>query len=237
MPCNSTGGGGSAAMAAPSTAQSVTFTPQNAPWDSGDNDGYRNLGHANTDAGKAKIDQYFGSTNGGATDQWVQGLTSGEKSGTVIYTGSSYMEMNDYLRSDGATSISSKKKTAIQQTEDALKKGVLEQPTIFHRGSSAALLGGATTVDEIQAMVGQTVIDKGFVSSAATTNVSWGGTIKYHIKTPAGTGIGAYVRPISQHKGEMEFLFQRKSEFRVVGAYKDNQNYINVNLEYVGNYV
>lgn len=231
MACNSTGGGGGAANMAAETQTNVII-PQNSEWGYGDNDGYANLGHANTTAGKASMDAKMGWKNGGVTDQWLADTTAAEKKGVKHYTGMNYHSMNSHLRN--GTSISSADAEAITQTTDALKKGVLDKPTIFHRGSTADLLGGASTVSEIQAMIGQIVSDKGFGSSSASTSGAFGGKIAYHIKTPAGKGIGAYVRSISTYPGEMEFLFQRSSAFRVVGAYEKGGK-VHCNLEYVGN--
>ena len=92
-------------------------------------------------------------------------------------------------------------------------------------------------MQDIQARIGDVVMDKAFVSSSAVKGQGFYGEVKYHIKTPAGKGIGAYVDPISMHKGssESEFLFQRGSKFRIVGAYEDSYGNLHCNMEYAGN--
>lgn len=76
------------------------------------------------------------------------------------------------------------------------------------------------------------VQDKAFMSTASAGS-GFGG-LTYHILTPPGKGIGAYVRPISKYKGEKEFLFNHGSAFVIKGAYKDEYGSLHCNLEYIG---
>lgn len=85
-------------------------------------------------------------------------------------------------------------------------------------------------------MVGSTIVDKGFVS---TSSLDKGGfvlkaPIKYHIQTPAGSGIGAFIKGISKHKNENEFVFNSGSAFQITGVYQDAKKKTHVNLLYLG---
>lgn len=181
----------------------------------------------------------LGEGNGGEADTWVSNLSYDESSIVVKYTGSYYREFNKALRSakGDETQVSRQMLGERSNLSSAISKYRLKHGTIFHRSSSASLLGGASTVAEINKLVGSVVVDHGF-TSATTTYSKGGGTmfgdIQYHISTPKGKGIGAWVRPISKHKSEEEFLFNYGSGFRVDGAYESSSGVVHVNLTYLG---
>lgn len=244
MPCNSTGGGGGGSAMNATTNPQITVTPQNFEWQSGDVDGYKNNGSY------LEANQMFGAKDGastsapytqhsGATKDWLFSINSDERKGVKHYTGSSYWDINDGLRKGDISSLGGTDKKSISGTTEALKKGVVPEPFIAHRGSSAHLITGTDTctLQDIQSRIGSVVADKAFVSSSAVNGKGFSGEVKYHIKTPAGKGIGAYVDPISLHKGgtESEFLFQRGSKFKIVGGYVDSKGQLHCNMEYVGN--
>lgn len=175
----------------------------------------------------------LGYGNGGATTQWLNGLSAEEWDAINWYTGGAYSSFNAALRR-GARLTPSQRVTD-QAIMSAINKYTLTKPTVFHRGSSGGLLAGAQTVDEINAMAGIIVQDDGYTSTSASVGSDFGSfsKIEYHISTPAGTGIGAYIMPVSRHRMEDEFLFRRGSAFRVVGAYEEAGK-VHCNLEYVG---
>ena len=242
MPCNSTGGGGGSAMNAAANPQ-VTVTPQNFEWKSGMVDGYKNNGSY------SEANQMFGATNGastsapytqhsGVTKDWLFSISQDERKGVRHYTGSSYAAINDGLRNSNIYSLNATNQKSIVGTTAALEKGVVPEPFIAHRGSSAHLITGTSTctLQDIQSRIGSVVADKAFVSSSAVNGKGFSGQVKYHIKTPAGKGIGAYVDTISTFKGknESEFLFNSGSKYRVLGGYNDNAGQLHCNLEYIG---
>lgn len=173
----------------------------------------------------------LGYGNGGTTDQWIKGLKSSEQDAIQWYTGSAYGPFNDALRNEEP--LNKKQFKNDQLLQSAMDKYELDKPTVFHRGSSSDLLGGANTVDQINAMVGQVVSDKAYLSTSAHSKGGFGGEIKYHISTSAGKGIGAYVMPISYFPNENEFLFRKGSAFKITGAYEENGQ-VHCNLEYIG---
>lgn len=175
----------------------------------------------------------MGYGNGGEADKWQASLTKSEESAVKYYTGSGFTNLNDALRYGGTMTTYEKNKD--KYLEQALNKFNLEKPTTFTRGSTADLLGGASTVTEINAMKGQLVVDKGYTSSAVSANkgFTWKPII-YHINTPAGKGIGAYVSGKSAvGVGEDEFLFNKRSAFVVKGAYEEGGK-VHCNIDYYG---
>ena len=191
---------------------------------------------------KSDAQSGLGDGNGGETDTWVARLGADESASIVKYTGSYYRELNKALRTH-QDKVRDSSQGAFKTDRDNIEAGInrytLRRPTIFHRSSSASLLGGATSVDQINAMAGSVIVDHGFTSTTttyATGGGSFFGNIQYHISTPAGKGIGAFVRPISKHKHEEEFLFNYGSAYKIVNAYESKNGYVHVNLQYVGRY-
>lgn len=223
---NEGGGGGSMAV-----------TPQNEPWGAGDVDGFLNM------LNPQQIDAVMGATSGAAA-AWLSDLTEAQRDGVVEYTGDYFDDINAALRgTQPKFPHNYDPTTAIETVTEALEKGVIPRPVVLHRGSGPELLGGASTVEEVRAMIGQVVLDHGFGSSTTrrvfAENTTLGSNSKktkviYHIKTPAGTGIGGFIAPISHYgKTESEFLFQRESMFKVVRGYEDGGQ-VHCDLEYAG---
>lgn len=177
-----------------------------------------------------QADDFLGYGNGGETDRWLGEITSAEQSALTKYTGSYYVHLNEAMRNDEG--LTTTDKNAIKKMESAMDKYELKETMVFTRGSSADLLGGADTVEAINAKIGQVVQDKAFMSTAAA-GTGFGG-ITYHILTPPGKGIGAYVKPISKYKSEKEFLFNHGSAFEIKGAYTDDYGLLHCNLRYIG---
>ena len=188
----------------------------------------------------AEAQEGLGMGNGGETDTWVMSLDAPQHDSIVKYTGSYYRQLNTALRKHGDKVRDSSKgtfKTDRDNIEAGINRYTLRNNTIFHRSSSASLLGGAKTVEEINAMAGSVVVDQGFTSTTTTYRQGGGtmfGDIQYHISTPRGKGIGAFVRPISSHPTEEEFLFNYGSAYRIVRAYRSSTGHTHVDLEYVG---
>ena len=85
-------------------------------------------------------------------------------------------------------------------------------------------MGGASTIEQVKAMIGAVVQDKGIMSTAVTAGAMWdksGGNIGYEIEVPKGRGRGFFVDPISAHHGEQEFTLKPGTHFKITGAYTD----------------
>lgn len=164
----------------------------------------------------AETDEFF------QTETWLNSLTPGEESATKWYTGSAYINLNANLRAGDTPGDVSKcseyQQKQIKQIDSALSKGVLEKPVTLYRGSTADLLGGRSTVEEIQELVGAKVRDKAYVSASVSKNGSFGGEVAYKILVPAGKGHGAYVGNISNVKSEAEYLMKRNTTYQIMGV-------------------
>ena len=177
--------------------------------------------------------------------KWKDSLTPAEEVAVEWYTGNGHRPLNEFER-NGIQSKSYSVEQLMEASdnlESALSKGHLGEKMVVNRTSSADLLDGASTVAEIRKKFGEVVTDKGFTSSEISLKTSIDNPydakqgekqIRYHIKVPAGDGIGQYVQPIANAQNEREFLFNRGSSYKIVGAYNDAQGQVHVNLRYVG---
>ncbi len=204
-------------------------------------DGYTMLD--NEDA----IFETMGLGNGGQADKWAKKLTPEEELAVEWYTKDGHEPINKLERRGPqhvrrSYSVGETVK-ASDNLKSALDKGGLTKSIIATRSSSADLLGGATSVAEIRKMYGKVITDKGFMSvelNSATSaknpySTKFGAKrITYHVKIPAGHGIGQYIRGFSPAKEEQEFLFNRGASFKILGAWTDANGMTHVNLRYVG---
>lgn len=203
----------------------------------------------------------------GDNDKWIASLTKKERSELEKYGfGASYYSINEQLRKEQVSKNMSGRVNAIERAIDKaeLKEpiivsrasgddllrglGVESIYTIPNKpgDSSDAIRLGMRSASELVSMVnkniGSVVVDKAFTSTTAKSgNTSWQDSalnnFVYHIKVPAGKGIGAYVGGMFDseyhHKDVTEFLLNRGSAFRIVGAYaKDGKAH--VNMQYIG---
>ena len=170
---------------------------------------------------------YFGVGTHGAYDNWEASLTHGEKNGVYVYTGSGYIPMNAALR-NGTTPTPQIAK-AIKGAQAAIAKAELKDDIIVWRGSSSKIFGGGKlTVADFQNMAknGIVIHDDGFTSAGITRDKAWGKAYVMKIKVPAGKGRGQYVAPMSQHKGEGEYLCHNNGDYAIKGAYQEGNKII-----------
>lgn len=152
----------------------------------------------------------------GWCNDWLKLITSAQRDGVETYTGSAYEEMNEYLRGL-SSSISSSRKQAIEDCTKALAKASLPQETIVRRGSGYNMLrelGVDFSSDNKSAVIGATVVDKGFVSTSPASGGGFSGSIEYVIKLPEGSQ-AMYVAPISRYSSEQELLINRGGRYLI----------------------
>lgn len=216
---------------------------------SGGGGSYNNFNNVN--AANAAL----GLDNGGETDRWTAGLSKEEKADFNLYTRNGFSKINGTLRKlkDGKdVNPDSAVGQRINRMEEAINRYKLTEPTVFHRvGNSIGLLDRATRMEilsssngdalelsAIKSMVGQVIHDKGFTSTSASTDKTRStgiiDNLRYHIKTPSGKGIGAYIPKVSHFKtAESEFLFNRGSAFKI-SEVRAEKGLIHIDMEYVG---
>lgn len=167
-------------------------------------------------------------------DAWENGLTQAEHNAVRAYTGSAYANINDQLRFGEKNG----KEQQIKDIDSAISKFDLKEDIKVYRGGAIELFGGATTVEEINAMAGTYIRDKGFVSTTTRKSVAFDNGVKFEIDVRKGKGKGAYVDGISHYgkkessgQGESEFLVARNQHMQILGAKMINGEIV-VHLEY-----
>jgi len=125
------------------------------------------------------------------------------------YTGSAFDVINPQLRagmSPGTGTIWGRLSIAIDRAMALAPRVPAGGLTVRRQISRKLSLGPGDVFDDL-----------GFVSTSIKPGFGFGdATAMWNIQLPAGTK-GIYVRSISQHKSEYEFLLPRGTEFTVVG--------------------
>lgn len=134
-----------------------------------------------------------------------------EKAGLTHYTGGSYSAMNQYLRGK-TTYISTTNKNAITNAKSGMR--AVDQSFLVRRGTSFHQFD-VNSHEEVAAMVGKTVADKGFLSTSVGGDAAFGGSVKMEVEVAKGTK-GAYVDHISMHRGEREFIIAPGTKMKIL---------------------
>lgn len=172
---------------------------------------------------REESDAFFGVKSGGSYDEWERDVTFEERYATQVYTGTSYRRINRYLRTGEFGPYDEQEiKTLVNDIDASIAKFDLKRGITVFRGAGSELIGGAKSVEEINAMKGTVVRDKGFFSTTTTREKSFNG-MKYEVKVPKGRGRGAWVAPISGIPSENEFLLKRNTNFRIAGGKMDSK--------------
>lgn len=152
--------------------------------------------------------------------------TAKEKRDLVHYTGSSYTEMNGYLRGL-KSSISDRSKSAI----DGAKAGMrpTTEPILVKRGTGLnqfqSIGVGRGDATAVWGITGKTFTDEGFLSTSAGGTAAFGGEARLEIECPVGTPM-AYVAPISNYPGENEMLLQAGMKYKVLNVRKEGNTFV-----------
>lgn len=159
-------------------------------------------------------------------DDWVKLVTSSEKNGVQVYTGSAYRDMNRYLRGQSSkTSYADE----IKQCTAALKKASLPDEVITRRGSDYNMLkelGINITESNKDKFIGSIVTEKGFLSTSPSPYGGFSGDIEYVIRVPKGSQ-AMYVDTISRHQGEQELLINRGGKYIIDDVEFDSYGDVN----------
>lgn len=142
--------------------------------------------------------------------------TPSESAALTAYTGSSYAEINDYMR--GVTGdVSAWTKEQAKRIQAAMRP--LQENQLLIRGSSYKVFPeGFRNIEGVQQLIGKEITDDGFVStSVAGSGGEFTKAIKLHIEAPVGT-MGAFVKSISSHPHENETILAAGTKYRIVGV-------------------
>lgn len=124
------------------------------------------------------------------------------------YTGSAYEMMNDCQRY--GRDCTTQAESLIARAQSAMRPATRDF-TVLRRAKFP-------NWDPSQ-HIGDTIQDKGFLSTSIRPGV-WAGNIKYQIHIKKGTP-GAFVRDISMHSHEDEWLVAHSVKFKIIRAVKD----------------
>jgi len=141
-------------------------------------------------------------------DTWKSTLTTGERNSIQSYTGSGYSGMNSYLR--GTTTDSHYKEHIEYATKALMKAPKPPPPELVWRGTSSTDWAANLASGDVIEMKGlqSTSIKPEFAHSWAGGK----GTLM-EIKP----SMGAYVKPLSSHPHEYEYLMPHGAKYRIVG--------------------
>jgi len=135
--------------------------------------------------------------------------TASQRASLKYYTGPNYTSVNKCLRFGTGCTPTIKKHIA---NASAGMRPTTQNITTF-RGTSLQAFG-ATSVADLESMVGSTVSEPGFTSTSVLTSSAFSGSVAMQIDVPAGTP-GAYVAGIS-HYPENEFVLPPGTKFRII---------------------
>lgn len=195
------------------------------------------MGGRGASSSGSRVFQHFSDANTafgvgqdhGMFPDWEQAISQDEREASIYYTTNAYREINKYLRGKILNQADAKIQNAVKNIDTAMQKFNLTENITVFRGGSNKLVGGASTLEEVKALIGATVRDNGIMSTAVTQGAAWGSSgnnIGYEIQIPKGRGRGIYIDPISHYQGEQEFMVARGTEYKITGAYTDTHGNI-----------
>lgn len=152
--------------------------------------------------------------------------TARQKNDLKHYTGSSYTEMNGYLRGI-RKDVSDRNKNAIEGARQGMRPTT--EPVLVSRGTGLSQfksLGvGTNDASLVWGLTGKTFKDEGFLSTSAGGKAAFGGQAILEIECPVGTPM-AYVAPISKYPHENEMLLQAGIEYKILKVRQEGGRFI-----------
>lgn len=158
--------------------------------------------------------------------------TTLERNAISTYSGSTYKEMNDYLRF--GTPARESVKEEISLLHDYLEKSVTDETIYLKRGINKRavdiIFGDDSWRKNENTLIGAAFTDKGFVSTSPFDEGGFNGDVVMYIKAPKGTK-GAYINDFAKFKDEKEFLLQNNTTFAVRNVVKETNRWGEANYK------
>lgn len=179
-------------------------------------------GRVERERASRKIHESLDVRNLGLSDETMQGV--------YAYTGSEYAEVNRGLRSGelggkkgllGFLKSESKKEEIVSALDNAMKKSIVKETFTTYRG---IYLQGSALKQYLFAKPGDSIEDKGFVSTSTNPKKSFSGNIQMEITVAKGTRGVISVNGISRYKDEDEVVLDRGGTFKIISV-EDKSNY------------
>jgi SPP1 gp7 family putative phage head morphogenesis protein len=156
-------------------------------------------------------------------EEKLRSLPTAQQTALTGYTGASYHGINEYLRTGKPASKSAIR--TIQKMDEAFMKQAAEIPenVVLFRGTrpTAFVEWDALKNIPISDWIGQTLTDKGFISTSIIEKSGFKRDMNLEIRVPKGTK-GIFVKPISKFPDEDEVTLDRGTVFRIDSVTKDN---------------
>jgi hypothetical protein len=149
--------------------------------------------------------------------------TAAQEHGLSIYTGGTYISINNYYR--GKTDdISAANEKAARETQQAMRPSTV--PMLLHRGVGYDGVGGANSHADILKRVGQTWQAGGFFSTSAGGAAAFGGPVLIEVEAPPGTPMTFVDSPsdvsssncVSSNCGEREMLLGAGLHYKILSV-------------------
>jgi hypothetical protein len=142
--------------------------------------------------------------------------TTAQRAGLRRYTDTHYVEMNKYLRGQ-VDYISPEDLRGAQQAQLGMRPSTV--PILLHRGAGTGSQIGVKNakLSDIEALVGKTLTDKGFMSTSVGGRAAFTTHVVLEIECPVGTQM-AYVDRVSVNKGENEMVLAAGTRYKIVSV-------------------
>jgi len=145
--------------------------------------------------------------------RWETSLSVDEKNSIALYTGEEYILINKILRGKGSGhEYEPRTVKLIEDITVALSKAKIPENIVVYRGCDKNVLGDF--VNNPKLLIGKTLSDKAFMSTALIKNSAFKSDILMKIRVPEGAN-GAYIGHFSWIDDEYEVLFQRGQKLLV----------------------
>ncbi|EEM10565.1 MULTISPECIES: ADP-ribosyltransferase [Bacillus] len=170
-------------------------------------------------------------------DNWIESLTESERSAIRQYTGDDYRKINNYLRGI-ADSLNDVESSVIDNIKSGLNKASVPYDIQVYRGTDLKPFKNLYKIDDegkivVDSLVGKTVKDNGFVSTAMVKESSFDHmNVSWEINVPKGAN-AAYVGKISYIPTEAELLFNSGQEMVIKSANVDSDGKIHLILDLI----
>lgn len=179
------------------------------------------------DAGKFG-DKFYG--------EWLKSLSAEEKEAIRIYTGNDYTKINNYLRGI-AGDLDGVDPKVVENLNSALSKAKVPYNMTVYRGTDLFPFEDLYELNwnggiDCDTLIGKTVSDKAFMSTAILENSSFNKEVLWTINIPAGSN-AAYIASLSKYPAEAELLFNSGQSMVIKEAAVDSSGKLHLTLDLI----
>ena len=204
--------------------------------DENDMEGIATFEHSSVTA----VDKWFSNpklSNYEDFEDYVKNNYSAE-SAIDYYTGNGYDYLNEELYETPWDDMTDSKKKKAADLFNALNQFELNKAILCSRGTSLSYFGNSHNAEGLKDFLNKSdglLQFNGFQSTSTGSDPAFGGSLVIHYTIPPSKGAGAYVRPISNHPSEREFLLNTNGVFKFdTSSIKVIHGTVHINAAWVG---